>query len=307
MVGHDPLEVGILVRIQARELKIGGIMTQNPKPEEEKKEPPKPKTNKKIWWWVGGGCCFLLMLIVFFSFIAPFLLSLLSSSADIPLPNPSSTRTAISASPTSTPKTTPNQPSSEGYPQPSSCTPLQLVDSVPLDISPSDFGLKQDIDTHYYQVYGYTPNEVRAQLNACGAESAGEAYDAYTSYYINWTYNYQPVAAGCNIKDVTVGAKIDFFYPKWEDPGNAQPGLAERWQTYMTNLETHENGHKDIALEGAKAILNSLLALSDSATCDDAGNLANSTGQSIFADYDAQNKAYDAETGHGATQGAVFP
>ncbi|MCL5407339.1 MAG: DUF922 domain-containing Zn-dependent protease [Patescibacteria group bacterium] len=283
-----------------------GTIPEEKEPVKDKKE-SKPKRNK-LWCFLGGGCCLLLLILIVLSGIFPFL-SLFRSSADTKIPSPkfSSSATPINISPTATPKAT-KTTQNQSYPEPSSCEHLQLVDSIPTNISPSNPGLKQDIDTHYYQVYGYTPYEVRAQLNECGAKSGGEAYDAYTSYYISWVYNYKPVAGGCNIKDVTVGVKVDFFYPKWEDPGNAQAGLAENWQRYMTNLITHENGHKDIAVEGAQAILNALLSLPNSATCgEDVQSLVSSTGNNIFADYNAREKAYDDETNHGATQGATFP
>lgn len=144
-------------------------------------------------------------------------------------------------------------------------------------------------------------------MNECGAKSGGEAYDAYTSYYISWAYNFNYVAGGCAVKDMAVGVKVDFFYPKWEDPGNAQAGLAENWQRYMTNLEIHENIHKDIAIEAGQAILNALSSLPLAATCEETQSLTSSTGDQIFADYNAREKAYDDETNHGETQGATFP
>lgn len=283
---------------------------------EEKKESPASKPalekekktagSKKLWWILGGSCClFLLIFLVILSF-APFLLSFFTFSADTDVPLPalsvSQTPTATSSKPAATAK-----PTSTSYGETPACERLEMVSSVPIDINANNPGLKQDVDTHYYQVYGYTPSEVRNQLNECGAKSEGEAYDAYTSYYVNWAYNYNSVAGGCAIKDATVGIKVDFFYPKWDDPGNAQTGLAERWQNYMTNLIIHEEGHKDIATRGAETIYDSLSTLPLQATCDEAESAAYTSASSIFADYDNRNKAYDDETGHGATQGAVFP
>ncbi len=274
----------------------------------EEKEPVKntkevkPKKNK-LWWFLGGGCCLILLILFVLSGLLPFL-SLFHSSADtkIPTPNLSSSATSKTALPTA--KTT----QSQNYPVASQCEHLELVDSIPVTIDTNNPGLKQNVKTHYYQVYGYTPYEVRNQLNECGAKSGGEAYDAYTSYYMNWAYNYKPVAGSCNIKDVTVGVQVDFFYPKWEDPGNAEAGLAENWQRYMTNLIIHEEGHKDLAISGAQAILDALLSLPNAASCgEDVQSLVSSTGDEIFADYNARQKAYDTETNHGETQGAYFP
>ncbi|MFA6493062.1 MAG: DUF922 domain-containing protein [Patescibacteria group bacterium] len=272
----------------------------------EDKKPIKKTSKRNLWCIFGGGCCLLLLVLIVLSGLFPFFFAFFRSGADTktPLPNSSSSSSVrLSPTPTPTAKTT----QSQNYPEPEACQPLQLTDSIPIDISPSNPGLKQDIDTHYYQVYGYTPYQVRAQLNECGSKSGDEAYDAYTSYYINWNYNLAPTTNGCSIKNAVVGAKIDYFYPKWEDPGNAEEGLAKRWQTYMTNLIIHEEIHKDISIAGAQAILDALSKISTYPTCDEASSAAATAANNLFEDYKAQNAAYDAETNHGETQGAVFP
>lgn len=253
---------------------------------------------KKITCCIGTAFFVIILLFVATLFIIKGLYRAFSDEAFI-LPSPSPTITASATPDTSASKTE--------YPDTQMCSPLALVDAVPIDINASNPGLKQDIDTHYYQVYGYSAQEVRSQLNACGATSEGEAYDAYTSYYINWAFNPKPVSGGCNITDLAVGAKIDYFYPKWEDPGNTQGDLVERWQNYMANLITHEEIHKDIAISGAQAIFDTLSSLPDSSDCSEALTLAGDTAHALFTEYDNKNKAYDEETQHGATQGAVFP
>ena len=216
----------------------------------EEKEPVKntkevkPKKNK-LWWFLGGGCCLILLILFVLSGLLPFL-SLFHSSADtkIPTPNLSSSATSKTALPTA--KTT----QSQNYPVASQCEHLELVDSIPVTIDTNNPGLKQNVKTHYYQVYGYTPYEV----------------------------------------------------------SNAEAGLAENWQRYMTNLIIHEEGHKDLAISGAQAILDALLSLPNAASCgEDVQSLVSSTGDEIFADYNARQKAYDTETNHGETQGAYFP
>lgn len=277
-----------------------------PEEKEPVKQSPKTKSNRKIWWFLGGGCCLLLLLSFIFFGLLPFI-SLFRSAADSTIPTPTTSHTSVSTNPTSKPTSTTETNQDQDYGETQSCIKLELTDSIPINISPKDPGFKEDTDTHYYQVYGYTPYEVRNQLNECGSKSGGESYDAYTSYYVNWDYDLKPTINGCGVKDATVGIKVDFFYPKWEDPGNAQAGLAERWQTYMTNLEIHENIHRDIALAGAQAIYDAISSMPTYATCDDLSTTVANKANDLFTEYDARNKAYDDETNHGETQEAVFP
>lgn len=266
--------------------------------EKEKKISPESTNWKKV------ACClaaafFVVILLFIVTFYIIKGLYRVSSDEALVLPSPSPKVTASATPDTFTGQTE--------YPDTQMCSPLALVDAVPMDTNASNPGLKQDIDTHYYEVYGHSAEEVRAQLNACGATSNGEAYDAYTSYYINWAYNPKTVAGGCNIQDVAVGAKIDYFYPKWEDPGNTQGDLVDRWQNYMANLIIHEEIHKDIAISGAQAIFDTLSSLPNSSNCSEALTSASDTAHALFTEYDNKNKAYDEETQHGLTQGAVFP
>lgn len=265
---------------------------------EQKQQNQKPKS-KKTWCCLGGGCLLIILAIVILN--SPILRGLFASS-DTPIPTPSLTNT-FTSQPTraAAPETETN------YPVPNSCQPLQLVDAVPLVINANDPGLHQDTSNYYYQVYGYTYYEVGHQLYECGAKTDGLSYAAYTSWHVNWAYNYNYTATSCRIKDVAVGVKIDYFYPKWEDPGNAEGGLAGRWQTYMSNLITHEEGHGQNGLNAAQDVLYALSTMPTYASCDELMSGANQTGQNIVADYSARDKQYDEATNHGETQGANFP
>lgn len=266
-----------------------------------KKEENKLKSRRKLC------CCLSILGLVIFALIFYFgFLRLFLGYADQKVvPTPTFTPTGAVSTPPPTPKVTPTR--SASYPEPQACEPLALVDSVPLDISINNPGFKQDIDTHYYDIYGYTQSDLRGQMNICGSKAGGEAYDAYTSYYIDWTYDFDFKDAGCSLKDVAVGVKVDFFYPRWISSDVFEAGLDQKWQEYITNLEIHENIHKDYDIEAAQTIFNALENLTPSGTCEEASSLANETSNNILSDYATRNANYDETTGHGMTQGAYFP
>lgn len=266
----------------------------------------KPDKGRKRVCCCGGGL-FGFVVIAFIIFNLP-LISSLFVSGDQPNNIPSSvTQTNRTTTPpeaiTATPRKTTTQASS---PVPNSCQQVQHPAASAISISTSNPGFHQDVDNYYYQIYGLTTSDLGAQMRECGPKWEGGSYGAITNWNTNWQYNYLPLANGCNIQNVTVGVKVDIYYPKWEPSDSFQSGLATIWQNYIDALVVHENGHRDFALEGGQEILNTLSNLPSQTTCDEAGMVANETGSSITDDYSARSRAYDDATNHGETQGAHF-
>lgn len=196
-------------------------------------------------------------------------------------------------------------------PAPPSCVPSTTYKPVQaLGISTSSPGLTQVIDPpFYYDVYGYTADQIRAQLDQCfpGATNSMGDIDAATTMWINFVYTVYTKPSGlCSLKDVAVGAHVGYLYPRWANSAYATAGLNSQWQTYAANLATHESGHKDITIDYASTIYNNLQTYPDTncATIDQsAKNFANNLIGIMYlsqATYDSQNK-------HGLTQGVKFP
>ena len=279
----------------------------------EKKEVPDIKNKRKKFCCCLGGAA-LLILVLIFIFNSSLIRGFFGSSASdaeidrllqskLQSPTPAS---SAAPSPTSA-KTVTDAPATENYEEPRSCQAISMTSSVPLSISTDNPGVNQDVVVHYYDIYGFTQNDLRAQMTACGPKQNGEPYDAYASWYVNWRYNYQSQGGQCSLRDVTVGVKVDLTYPRWQTPASFQQGLLDKWQRYMANLETHENGHKQNGLDAGSEILNTLSSQASASSCDEAATLANDSGYAIISKYGAQDTAYDDSTNHGATQGATFP
>lgn len=189
-----------------------------------------------------------------------------------------------------------------------SCEMLTVPENSGLQISTSSPGLKDSTADHYYKIYGNTVWDLRSQMSQCGPKQDGESFDAVTYYYINWNYLYQYQADGsCQIKNVAVGVKVDIYYPGWQRPNNPDFVVVERWDSYMKNLIIHEEGHRQIAFEGAQQILDKLNSIPESDDCQQIENQANTESVAITDAVAARQKSYDDTTNHGETQGAVFP
>jgi predicted secreted Zn-dependent protease len=75
----------------------------------------------------------------------------------------------------------------------------------------------------------------------------------------------------------------------------------------MEKLITHEEGHASLAEVGAQSVYETIVALPASPTCEALGEAANAAAQEKMDELKKRQQAYDDETGHGKTQGAVFP
>ena len=224
------------------------------------------------------------------------------------------TPTSPSAKSTQTPKPSSGTPSPASTPAVAptlqNCTKdTSYQAATALNISASAPGLTQTVEQpHYYTVYGYTASQVRTQLNQCsGATQGASTYDALTNWWTNFAYNYYAKSSGlCALKDVAVGEHITFEFPQWSNTVNAEAGLNSKWQTYMSNLTTHEHGHRDLALQYSSTLYSGLVNFPDT-NCGSIVQSANDYGNGIIASLNQVEANYDAQTNHGATQGATFP
>ena len=167
-------------------------------------------------------------------------------------------------------------------------------------------GVTQVVDPiSYYQVFGYTAAEIRAQLNSChpSAGSGRGDYDGYTSWRLNWRIAWD---ASCRVTRASVVVHVGTALPLWKGTPLAKPGVAARWRSFAAALATHEHGHASLALQYAQEAVSRLQALPGG----DCGGLLSSAQSAFNAELSALNTAeaaYDAQTRHGATQGATFP
>jgi predicted secreted Zn-dependent protease len=239
-----------------------------------------------------------------------------SSTAAPPTNTPVASNSGATPKPSPTPVTSKNAKSvtqapssSPAIPSPATCTSGSYQPAGALNISTSSPGLKQQIDAPtYYEVYGYTGAQIRSELNQCTPVKGGAGdFDSETTWWTNYTYNYYTTAGGsCAMSSVAVGEHISFVYPKWTDSPYAAAGLNSQWQTYISHLTTHETGHQSLVLQYANSILSGLQNFVQS-DCSTMVQAANSWADSQIAALNQANVNYDAQTGHGATQGATFP
>jgi predicted secreted Zn-dependent protease len=158
-----------------------------------------------------------------------------------------------------------------------------------------------------YDIAGSSGSALRAAMERLGPKDpvTGTPYAGFTRWRIRWSYDYE-AAGSCSITDVRVVARIQITLPRWRGVRRADASLAREWLRFVAALRRHENGHAAIARAAARRIAGRLASLRVFRSCPRLERAADAAGARILDETRAAERAYDARTGHGDTQGARF-
>ena len=159
----------------------------------------------------------------------------------------------------------------------------------------------------YYDVVGNSASELRHQMNQKGPlRQGGERFDGHTNWHVAWSYRYAPTADGCKFTEVGIKFTATITLPRWAGAGTSS-ALAKKWQSYNAALRIHEDGHFSHGVRAAEEIKSLGQSLRMSGGCSALAKLFDDQAASIIEKYRMADAAYDADTKHGRTQGAIFP
>lgn len=161
--------------------------------------------------------------------------------------------------------------------------------------------------TDYYDIRGATAQELRDQMKKLGVRHTdGKMYVANTRCPIKWDFHYSKTRNGCRIDSVTVTVYVTYLYPRWVNLLDGSNELRVKWSRFITALETHEEGHRDRAVDAATRIESAIANLAPRMNCQDLAVAANALGKRIAEELKREQVQYDVETKHGITQGTSF-
>ncbi len=159
-----------------------------------------------------------------------------------------------------------------------------------------------------YEVRGESAMELAEQMAEKGPRgSDDEAFDAYTTWWFTWPYTPVETDEGCEADGVSVTLKLNYEMPKAAADQTWATSLTRKWRAFTGALWTHELGHGDLALAQAEDLQKRIAALPVEADCDALRQVVDTLGDQTMETHNAAQRAYDDETSHGRTQGAVFP
>ena len=164
-------------------------------------------------------------------------------------------------------------------------------------------GVVDSTDVKYYDVRGRTPGEVAESMERLGPQGNGDPAHTRTSYRPAW-HTIKDGEGRCDLTAVRVTTLSRGVAPRWTPPADTVPGLYAEWQRFASALEQHEAGHKEISDRGAREILDGMLAMKT--FCSQVSRDVNRLADSVAAQTDSRQDAYDRLTRHGGSQGAAF-
>ncbi len=190
---------------------------------------------------------------------------------------------------------------------PATCTSqgYQLPNAI--DLSGEPAGLTSIVDTPtYYQVYGTSLSSLRTMITDCPYRKPIGNYQATTSYRLSWQYNTELIGEdACRLTNIQVGMHVNQFLPLFVQNSSTPTSLASHWNDFSVSLKAHEDGHVTIDERYAQK-LNDALSGIGTMSCNGVKAQAGLTVNSYVTMLNAANDLYDAQTNHGATQGAAL-
>jgi len=156
-----------------------------------------------------------------------------------------------------------------------------------------------------YDLRGRTAEELSADLHR--RRPRDERFTGWTRWRLRWRFEPTEDGGQCHVGPVDVDLELTTVLPRWKTPDDADPRLIVAWSSYLTALEEHESGHADLAREAAERIRDRLTDLEPARDCATLRRTAHHLGHAEVDALRHANAHLDETTGHGASQGAVFP
>jgi predicted secreted Zn-dependent protease len=157
------------------------------------------------------------------------------------------------------------------------------------------------VEMNYYDIQGKDHASLIGALNAANSDG----FHASAGWSLGYEWKPRPQPGGCGIGGFNTTLKMRMRFPRWTPPADAAPDIIARWQRYAAALRVHEDGH----LDHGRSAERELKAVVPAMTAPDCGALDQALRarfNQVVEDYRKRDKEYDAQTGHGKTQGAVF-
>ncbi len=158
-----------------------------------------------------------------------------------------------------------------------------------------------------YDVDGGNPDQLRRQMRQHGTKwDDGATYAAETNWDIRYGYEVAYEDGRCYLKSVKTDVDIIYHLPR-RAASSAHSELTVLWEDFMRHLKRHEFGHKDIAVKTAAEINEMLGSLGSFSDENQLAREVSRRTEERFQRMKEAQIAYDHDTRHGESQGAVLP
>jgi predicted secreted Zn-dependent protease len=160
-----------------------------------------------------------------------------------------------------------------------------------------------------YLVGGKTADEIAWQMSILGPrdEIGNFVWFGLTDPNYDWDYACTCTDSGCKPPTVTINLLTRYLIPHWSESGMEHESLAAYWSYFEGALLAHERGHGEIAMQCGWQFGDALIALPPASTCEAFDASVQAAVVPAYQSCRLIHRTYDDETGHGASQGVVWP
>jgi len=158
----------------------------------------------------------------------------------------------------------------------------------------------------FYDISGKNLDDLKEQIRLNGTKwTDGKVYSAMTNWDIHYKYEVARQDGRYSVKSVATRVDILYHMPRLNQ-ATCTPDLAGIWSNYLTQLQKHEFGHKDLAVKTASEVNEMFVTLPSFSTEEElAAEITRRTGEKFRRLKEIQDQ-YDHDTRHGETQGAIL-
>ncbi|PSJ61314.1 DUF922 domain-containing protein [Pseudaminobacter soli (ex Li et al. 2025)] len=157
-------------------------------------------------------------------------------------------------------------------------------------------GSKVVVKTTTYPITGNSGPEIMRSMFRGGPTQGLQARAmAATRYDVKWDMNWDKNGGTCKLKGANATLFLTYNFPKLST--KVSPDLQSRWTKFMGGVRTHEQTHGRIAQEMVKAAEASVVGMTNDNDpgCSKTQSQARRQIQSIYAQYEARQRAFDAK------------
>lgn len=184
---------------------------------------------------------------------------------------------------------------------------LVVIASAAAGVGPSAGPQPAIITTNYYVFGGTNSSQMRAAMIEARPWKETMVYDAHTKWDIQSNYRFSRTNDQFKLLSAEVKTKVSITLPQWIPGKPVSRDLVAKWQRCFTGLSVHEQGHLQLALAAGAEVRRRLDELPLFASPQELTAAASRLLNDTIAEYQQRERKYDEVTGHGRTQGAVFP
>lgn len=159
---------------------------------------------------------------------------------------------------------------------------------------------------HHYTVTAVESRALSEQMEALGPDDPkwdGRSF-GYTLGEVGVSINYVETGGGeCKLTDTAVRLDVKITLPDWQPSAEPSRRLEVQWQAFYAALTGHELQHRENLITGARNVRSTLVNL-PAMPCGEVEARVNAATAPIVDAMNEANRAYDARTEHGRTEGA---